>query len=290
MCVRSMLKFFWYFIILLFINFNIVSDNTDDYINDGSNIENQENEKKYNFRFSTTKNELFNKVDSKLFAKIDFCLLNSAYISEIKSLGKYSSLKLDKPLIDKYLSFNNFIGFKIKKDKSIGIRFGSAGFGAGNLIQYNLVAGLSCNLVFFTKKSFSMDCELGVGFYFLESKNEKLKRIIDVVHKNNIEVFTDRIFINVIYSFYWNFIGISIGGPIALKFLNANTEKIDIVQRLISAFDLALSDDLANKKQECDYLIDKLSSRFISFLDFLNIRLSLNIMDLTKFILQKTNK
>lgn len=243
-----------------------------------------------NFKTSKTNNEMFNKIDSKLFAKIDCSILNSSYFAEVKNLGKYNSLKLDKLLISKYLSINNFIGYKFQKNQSIGLRYGLAGFTAGNLVQYDAMFAISYNALLFAKKSFSIEGEMGVGFYLLESSNDKLKKIIDVVKSNEMEVFTERLFINLIFSFYWNFIGISIGGPIALKFLNSKQDLEDKIEKLINLLSLELSDANKNKKDEYDYIKSKINSDFISLLDFLNIRLSLNIMDLTKFILQKKGK
>jgi len=277
---------FFYSFIIFILAFKIYSVDLD---KKDQNIENILDDQD-NFKKSKTNNEIFNRIYSKLFVKTDLCLLNSSYFAETKNLSKYSSLKLDKPLIGKYLSFNNFIGYKIKQDQVIGLRYGMPGFAAGNLVQHDFMLALSYNRLLFSKKFFSIEGEIGIGFYLSQTKNEKLKKIIDVVKSNDMEVFTEKIFLNIIFTFYWNFIGISIGGPIALKFLGPKQDLEDKIEKLINLLSLELSDTNKNKKDEYNYIKSKINSDFISLLDFLNIRLSLDIMDLTKFILQKTQK
>ena len=280
-----------YLSIIMFFSFNILAnDINEDSTNNENNVENQEFLKKDSFKFSETKNNLFNKIDNYLDFKSDICLLNSSYFAETKNLNKYSSLKSDNKFIGKYLSLNNYLGYKIKKDQSIGLRFGAANFGAGNLIQYDITLSLEYIKKFLSIKSFYIEGECGLGFYFKKNSNDKLKIIQNAVEKLEMETFTEKIFVNILFSFYWNFIGLSIGGPIALKFLSSKGDLDDKIEKIVNIVSLALSDTGNSNKDVHDYLKDKINSNFINFLDFLNIRLSLNYLDLVKFILQKVQK
>ena len=245
----------------------------------------------YNFRTSETNNETFNKIYNKLFCKFDFSVLNSSYISQTKELGKYNTLKLDKPLIEKYLAFSCFLGYKFKKIHSIGLRFGNAGFCAGNIIQYNLMLAFTYNGTVFSKKSFFIECEIGFGFYFLESKNEILRTIIDYVKKRNISLSSERLFVNLLFSFHWKFLGISFGGPISLRFLSDKNDLEDKIERFINIANMEIRETFGLAGGEIHrYVKNKIKSDAEGLLDFLNIRLSFNIMDFTKFIIERTQK